>query len=91
MALRRATQSSTAFYGTGVLELDLFVVRGTTRLGLEVKRTSAPKITPSMRVALEDLHIDRLDVLYAGTETYPLTDRIRAVPVHRIWHDVDPS
>jgi len=71
-------------------ELDLLVTRGPTRLGFEVKRTTAPKVTPSMRVALEDLRIDRLDVLHAGQETYPLTDRIRAVPVQKIWSAIDP-
>lgn len=36
-------------------ELDLLVVRGRKRWGFEVKRTSSPTITPSMRTALSDL------------------------------------
>ncbi|HXV63767.1 MAG TPA: ATP-binding protein [Vicinamibacteria bacterium] len=60
-------------------ELDLLVVRGRHRWGFEFKRTVAPKITRSMRVAIEDLHLDRLDVIYAGDATYPLAERIRAV------------
>jgi predicted AAA+ superfamily ATPase len=37
-------------------ELDLLIVRGPRRIGIEVKRTSAPAITPSMRTALTDLN-----------------------------------
>jgi predicted AAA+ superfamily ATPase len=69
-------------------ELDLFVMSKTKRLGFEIKRTTVPKITPSMRVALADLRLDRLDVIYEGTETFTLGDRIRAVPLARIFDDV---
>ena len=62
-------------------ELDLLIVRGGKRVGFEIKRTDAPQITPSMRVALSDLRLDRLTVLHAGTAAYPMGDRILAVPV----------
>jgi predicted AAA+ superfamily ATPase len=70
-------------------EIDLVVVRGLRRVGFEVKRTAAPSVTPSMRIALEDLRLERVDVLHAGKETYPLAERIRAVSVYRIWTDVE--
>ena len=66
-------------------ELDLLVVEGRHRRGFEVKYTDSPKVTPSMRSALEHLRLDSLDVLTAGTETFPLADRIRAVPVRALW------
>lgn len=79
------------FWGTHAgAELDLFVVRGGTRLGFEFKRTSAPTITASMRTALADLKLQRLDVIHGGRETFPLSDRIRAVPLDRVWRDVSP-
>jgi hypothetical protein len=31
-------------------------------LGVEVKRADAPKMTPSMKIALEDLRLDQLVV-----------------------------
>lgn len=68
-------------------ELDLLVLAGTKRLGFEVKRTSTPKLTASMKIALGDLRLDRLDVLYEGTETYALAPRVRAVPVSRVFKD----
>lgn len=71
-------------------ELDLVVVRGNQRLGFEMKRTSAPRITRSMRVALDDLELDRLDVIYAGADTFPLADRIRAIPLNRVCEEIDP-
>ncbi len=69
-------------------ELDLLVVRGSERLGFEVKLTAAPEVTPSMRVALADLKLDRLDVLHAGTHTFALAPRIRAVAFERLLEDV---
>jgi predicted AAA+ superfamily ATPase len=69
-------------------ELDLLVVTGGRRLGFEAKLTRAPGVTPSMRAALKDLRLDRLDVLYDGDETYQLTERIRAVPLRKLTTDV---
>jgi len=66
-------------------ELDLLVVQGMRRRGFEVKLTEAPRVTPSMRSALENLRLDSLDVLYAGTETFALAKRIRAIPVRHLW------
>ncbi len=71
-------------------EIDLVVMRGSRRLGFEVKRTSAPRVTPSMRTALDDLALDRIEVLYPGDETYPMADRVWARPVRRIWEDLEP-
>lgn len=71
-------------------ELDLLVVRGRTRLGFEIKHTVAPEVTRSMRIALADLGLDRLDVIHVGKDTYPLTERIRAVAFERLQLDVIP-
>jgi uncharacterized protein len=69
-------------------ELDLVVNDGGRRVGFEVKRTTVPKVTKSMRIALSDLNLARLDVIYDGDETYPLDARIRAVPLARVWSDL---
>ena len=87
----RARWSECFFWATHAgAELDLFVVRGRTRLGFEVKRTVAPSVTPSMRAALKDLRLARLDVIHAGEETYPLAPRIRAVALSRVLRDIRP-
>jgi uncharacterized protein len=69
-------------------ELDLLVVRGKRRLGFEIKLTSSPAVTPSMRTAVKDLGLERLDVIHAGTETFPMAARVRAVPLQRLIDDV---
>ena len=48
----------------------------------------APAVTPSMRSALEDLKLDRLDVIHAGAETFPLGPRVRAVAAARVLEDL---
>ncbi len=71
-------------------ELDLLVIDGTRRFGFEIKRTTAPSVTPSMRNALSDLGLTSLDVLHAGDATFPLALSIRAVAAHRLLDDIEP-
>ena len=71
-------------------ELDLLVVRGRKRYGFELKRTAAPRMTPSIRTALEDLHLDRVDVVYPGAHTFPLAERVRALGLPRLYEDLEP-
>ncbi|MCX6544236.1 MAG: ATP-binding protein [Acidobacteria bacterium] len=71
-------------------ELDLLVVRGRVRRGFEFKRTTAPSVTPSMRQALIDLKLSSLDVIHAGSETFPMAHGIRAVALSRLHEDVRP-
>ena len=69
-------------------ELDLLVMHGTRRLGFEFKRTSAPAVTRSMRVALEDLRLTKLFVIHAGTRSFPLAPRIHALALSRVLEDL---
>lgn len=71
-------------------ELDLLIVRGTERRGFEFKLTDAPKITPSMRSAIDALKLTRLDVIHAGGEEFPLGERVHAVPLARVQELVPP-
>ncbi len=71
-------------------ELDLLVMRGNLRLGFEFKHTSAPRTTKSMHVALEDLKLDRLDVIHAGEKTFPLSDKIRALSIRHFNEELLP-
>ena len=87
-----ARPEETYFWGTQRgAELDLLIVRGNRRWGFEFKRTSAPKLTPSMHIALEDLKLERLDVIYAGEHTFPLAERVRAVPLKDIGGALNPG
>lgn len=69
------------FWGThGGAELDLLMMHGGQRIGIEIKRMDAPKLTPSMRIALDDLKLDLLMVLYPGEQRYGLAERVEVVP-----------
>ena len=60
-------------------ELDLLIVRGAERIGIEIKRTSAPRMTASLRSAVETLRLDRAYLVHAGPATFPLATGIEAV------------
>lgn len=80
MILRQTAGEEGFFYAVhNGPELDLyFPNRG---LGIEIKRQDAPTLTRSMQSALRDLSLDRLLVVYPGTRTYELANRIHAVPL----------
>ena len=61
-------------------ELDLMVAAGNRRYGFEIKRSEAPRLTPSMRSAFATLGLERLDVVHAGTDRYRMAPKIRALP-----------
>jgi len=65
-------------------ELDLLLFKNGRRLGVEMKRMDAPRITPSMRIALEDLKLEQLVVLYPGPKEYRLADLVRVVPLTKV-------
>ncbi len=71
-------------------ELDLLVIRGGRRYGFEFQRSSAPTITKSMRIAMEDLALHSLDVFHAGAHTFPMDRKIRAVAAGRLLQDLEP-
>jgi hypothetical protein len=62
-------------------ELDLLLFKNGRRIGIECKRADAPVLTPSMRIALKDLRLDRLYVLYPGERRYSLGKRVDVIPL----------
>ena len=62
-------------------ELDLLIVQGNRKLGFEFKRTSAPRLTRSMRNAMQALKLDELVVVHAGRDAFAMEKRVRAVPL----------
>jgi hypothetical protein len=61
-------------------EIDLLLRRGDRLLGVECKRADAPRLTPSIRIALDDLGLERVAVIYPGARRYPLGALVEAVP-----------
>jgi hypothetical protein len=73
------------FWAThGGAELDLLVVRGGRPYGFEFKYDDAPGTTKSMRVALANLALERLFVVYPGGRRFDLDDRITALPLSAV-------
>ena len=69
------------FWAThGGAEIDLVLHNDGRWLGVECKRLDGPRLTPSMRVALEDLKLEQIAVVYPGTKHYPIAEAVHAVP-----------
>lgn len=70
------------FWGTQRgAELDLMILRNGKRIGFEFKCTDAPSTSKSMHIALQDLQLAHLYVIYPGTRAYPLHENITALPL----------
>ena len=70
-------------------ELDLLVMRGGKRLGFEFKYSDAPRRTRSMRVAIQDLSLERLWVVYPGAKEYDLDEKISVIPLKDVSRAVE--
>jgi len=68
----------------GGAEIDLLLFKGGRRIGIECKRTDAPTLTPSMRIALEDLKLSELKVVYPGDRRYRLAPKVEVVPLRQM-------
>lgn len=80
--IRLSEPAEAYFWAThGGAELDLLMTRYGRRVGVEFKRADAPKMTPSMRIALQDLELEALYVVYPGAHRYALDERVEAVPL----------
>jgi uncharacterized protein len=80
--IRLAQPDEAYFWATHAgAELDLLLLKGAQRVGVEFKHSSNPKVTQSMRIAANDLKLDRLYVVYPGDYRYALGNGIEAVPL----------
>jgi hypothetical protein len=84
-AIQTCQPDESYFWGThNGAEIDLIMVKDGRLIGVECKRMDAPKLTPSMQIAMTDLKLDRIAVIYPGIKRYPLTDKIEAVPLREL-------
>ncbi len=87
-AIKAVAPDEVYFWGTHAgAELDLLLVKNGRRLGVECKRMDAPRLTPSMQIALSDLALDHLTVIYPGDRPYPLAEHVTVVPLATIATD----
>jgi len=62
-------------------ELDLLVIVGGERYGFEFKYADAPSTSRSMHIAIDNLGLKHLWVVYPGQKEYKLSERITAMPL----------
>jgi hypothetical protein len=83
--LTHVQPDETYFWATHAgAEIDLLLFKNGRRIGVEVKRADAPRLTPSMRTALTDLHLDRLQVVYPGEMRYQLAEKVEVLPISQM-------
>jgi hypothetical protein len=82
----KATEPDEAYYWAthSGAEIDMVLIKNGRMLGVECKRMDAPRLTPSMRTALEDLKLEQIAVVYPGTKRYSLGERVAAVPLEAV-------
>lgn len=70
-------------------ELDLVLFRRGKAWGVEFKVGDGPTMTKSLQIALGDLKLERAWIVHAGTKTYPVNERVDALPLHKLRELVD--
>ena len=55
--------------------------RAGRRIGVEIKRADAPRLSASMRQALKGLELDRLQVITPSDRSYRLNERTEVLPL----------
>jgi predicted AAA+ superfamily ATPase len=65
-------------------ELDLFWQQGGKNWGVEFKYEDAPRLTRSMKTAIEDLQLAGLWVVYPGKASYPLAQNIQTLSLSEV-------
>lgn len=65
-------------------EIDLVLRQGDRLVGVECKRVDAPRLTASIRIAVEDLGLSRVVVVYPGERRYRITEAVEAVPLRAV-------
>ena len=73
------------FYGVhSGAELDLVMPYKGQLVGFEFKRSDAPKVTPSMRTALQDLNLSQLWIVYPGSREHALDEKVTLKPLEAV-------
>jgi len=89
MLCRLNVEQGAYFYKThGGAELDLLIMQAGKRYGFEFKFQDAPRLTKAMHVVLDDLRLDRLFVVYPGSQNYALDERISVVPLSTLKEEL---
>ncbi|MBI2119214.1 MAG: DUF4143 domain-containing protein [Elusimicrobia bacterium] len=77
--LSKAAPEESYFWGThNKAELDLLIIKDGKRLGYEIKFSDSPKLSKSMHIAMQDLKLNQLTVIFPGNQSFPLAKNVHA-------------
>lgn len=80
--LRLAKPDEAYFWATHQgAELDLLMIHGGRRIGVEFKMSDQPSLSKSMHIAIDDLKLDALYVVHPGAHRIALGAGVEAVPL----------
>ena len=71
-----------ASYSTA--EIDLLIFKNGKVIGFEFKYTDTPKITSSIKICLKDLGLDQIKIIYPGTLSFKLSEKVEAVGLYSL-------
>ncbi|MCI0740386.1 MAG: ATP-binding protein [Gemmataceae bacterium] len=80
------------FWGTHAgAELDLLLLSGAKRFGVEFKTNDAPDMTKSLHVALADLRLDKAWIVYPGHVSYPVHEKVDVISLPALLRKLEQS
>lgn len=59
-------------------------------LGFEFKRSTTPGLTKSLRSAFDDLRLKEATIIHAGSRSYRLARRVKAVALVDVLEEIKP-
>jgi hypothetical protein len=65
-------------------EIDLVLRKDERMYGVECKRTDTPHLTPSTRIALADLGLEAIAVVYPGPKRFSIAPAVEAIPLREV-------
>jgi uncharacterized protein len=78
-------QRNIYFWGTyGGAELDLLSIEHGRRIGYEFKCSETPASSKSIRIALDDLKLDELRIVFPGPKGFPIDNKISAITLDEL-------
>jgi predicted AAA+ superfamily ATPase len=75
-------EAESRFYRSSAgAEIDLILTFRDQRWAVEIKHTSAPKVSKGFYIACEDINPTEKFVIHAGSESFPIGEGIQAMPL----------
>ena len=92
IAAGRLGDHQIGFYRTSAgAEIDLVIELKGALWAIEIKRTSAPKLSRGFRNACDDLQPSRSFFVHGGTDRYPLTDQVEAIGLEDLMREISDN